>query len=152
MKKHYLEILEGEFTNLLRERLGFREVPESGDLLPSDWCLYELDGTDVSFFVVLAPNPKNDTYTIEIAWSKDKQFPKNLLPMFLNEPEVNGAFRFRVGEFWNDHDYWELFVKRDIYPEYGGLQDNKKAKLKSSAKYMVDKLSEFLPAYLSKVQ
>lgn len=152
MQKHYLGILEKGFSDHLVASLGFRKVPEIGDLLPSDWCLYEFEDSDISFFVVLAPNPKNDTYTVELAWSITKQFPKNLLPGFLGDPAVAGAFRFRIGEFWNDHDYWEFFAKREIYPEYNGLQDKEEAKLKSSAKYIVGRLSDFLPSYMHEVR
>jgi hypothetical protein len=82
--------------------------------------LYRWDlGNEISAFVALIIAPKDDRFTLEVAWSRTGSFPINILCKmpFGNpaagrppDPPEQGSMRFRISEFWKPGmgEWWYL--------------------------------------------
>lgn len=143
--KRFVELKEC-FSRALESQFAVDEV--SNEPLPSGCALYELAdarGENVRFFVLLLADPKTDRFTVEIAWSLKDRFPTYYLPGFLSDSPRDGEFRFRVGEFWGDHDYWWI-PHQQVVPS--GVD---KDKIDNAARAAVGKLKDYLPEYIDEV-
>lgn len=109
-----------------RECAAFEKAPLQpfpGDVV---YCRHLPQG--VAAFVLLAIAPRDDRFTLEVAWSADGQFPVDMfcrLPFgvpnkqVLPEQPVGGKMRFRISEFWNPgrDDWWYLDGERPTLQE-----------------------------------
>jgi hypothetical protein len=103
----------GEFEKQLRQALpDFKPVTNpnlpSGDR-PSVCRLYGYKvGETLSLYVHFQTHRSEDSFTVEIAWSRHDQGP---LPFMVNPPSHDDAAhreaaRFRLGRLWVSRDVW----------------------------------------------
>jgi len=97
---------------------GFVKQPERP--FKTKDILYRRDlRNGVTAFLLLMVAPRDDRFTLEVAWSLDGSFPVNMLcrlpfgnPSTGTRPDapLNGQMRFRISEFWNPgrDDWWYL--------------------------------------------
>ena len=78
MKKEYRKSLKKVFTKKLTEKVVDANLwsKKSDYIFPGE-IVYSLENKyDASVFIILIPNQKNDSFNIEIAWSKKGGFPE----------------------------------------------------------------------------
>lgn len=131
-----------KFDNLIRKTLPQfhlvepREVDTpAGDKCmetPSGCCLYLWKCRDnLYFYILLEINPKQgDSFTIELAWTRNKRFPICTDLMFpydalesgiKRDIPINGDFRFRISELFEKHsneDFWWEVAPSPTWEEF----------------------------------
>ncbi|HBR23418.1 MAG TPA: hypothetical protein DD782_02530 [Firmicutes bacterium] len=86
MKNKHPEFEPVDFTSSVRSELLFR---------------INLSQT-LSCFILFVISSKQDCFTIEVAWSKETEFPINNLPNKLE----NNSMRMRISSLLNNGDHW----------------------------------------------
>jgi len=98
----------GEFENQLRQALpDFKRMTDKD--LPSVCRLYGYKiGESLSLYVQFQTHRSEDSFTVEIAWSRHDLWP---IPFMVNPPSHDEAAdreaaRFRLGALWTSRDVW----------------------------------------------
>jgi hypothetical protein len=88
-------------------------VRDKDFLMPAGWDAYKWEITDEFWaYIVLAPSPKNDSFTVEIAWSGKREFPRRYSDVIPGEGSEGGEERLRLSQFIPPHtDRWWFLVK-----------------------------------------
>lgn len=72
---------------------------------------------ELSFFVSLQIHPTRDAFTIELAHSRDGQWPATIFQVFPTEPSIDGRKRFRLSALSDPNEraggFWWLEGARD---------------------------------------
>jgi hypothetical protein len=111
------------FLNEFKEFAKAKEQPFKGEVLYSSVLPH-----GITAFVLLLIGPREDRFTLEVAWSEGGQFPTELfcqLPSGVPDrgvkpdPPVNGQVRFRISEFWAPgvDEWWYLSGSRPTLEE-----------------------------------
>jgi hypothetical protein len=62
----------------------------------------------ITFFVLLQMHRHEDSFTVEVGWSKSQKWPETFLvsPVTPEQAEGKREARFRLGRLWVDEDVW----------------------------------------------
>jgi len=76
--------------------------------IPRVCRLYGSKTDKVTFFVLLQMHRRENSFTIELAWSKSDAWPVTFLvsPVPPDQAERKPDARFRLGRLWVDKDVW----------------------------------------------
>jgi len=104
-----------------------RRIVAKLELFPEEWRCWVLNrDTAVKLFLVLGIAPKDDRFTIEVAWSTSGRLP----PSRLLDPGEEGSaneLHFRLARFWGADAYdawWYLGRRRTIQDIAAGVPDD----------------------------
>jgi hypothetical protein len=76
-------------------------------VIPPGVRVYQYDfHPDLVFFVVLVTSPKDERFTIEMAWSPVGRFPTQRTAYLPTDPPQEDGLRFRLPWLWVDRDQW----------------------------------------------
>jgi len=114
MRKELVRAVRKQFALRLRATIpDFREI-DCGPL-SSHFSLYEWKaGEALTFFVALQHHRNEDSFTIEIGWSRNGRWPTNSLPASApDDYSEDGEMHFRLGKLWaGNKDVWWEFTAR----------------------------------------
>jgi len=90
----------------------------------------EIDSS-LSFYVVLLLHQRYDSFTIEIAYSENRQWPASMAP----QPDPyctpqDGQVRFRLSQLWAvdlSKDYWWWLEREVTLADFSGHSENRES-------------------------
>jgi len=106
MDKHIRKLIVTEFERLLQIQMP-EYIRDTSAEMPRGWYLYSKRLPKVSLFLVLVTSPRDNRFTLEIAWSTTHQFP-HCTSFGPNEPPGPQGLQFRLSALWSGTgaDYW----------------------------------------------
>lgn len=148
MRKELKRILIKSFRSEFEQRFGRKLVPLASYRSPFGKQYYEYDRVeDLRVFIVLFPNPKNDTFTLELAWSVHDQIPERG-PGPANYHAPFGEKLLRIASFYSHDDpWWNPFSNTW---ESGKIETGK-AKIPDLVNDAVNKFEEYALPYLQEL-
>ena len=107
MDSSLAEIVVSVFDRRLKEALPQFEARTDQEIA-SVCRLYGSKTDKVTFFVLLQMHRHEDSFTIELGWSKSDKWPDTFLvsPVIPDQVETKREARFRLGRLWVDEDVW----------------------------------------------
>src|SRR5215204_218576 len=112
MRSKLGKIVRAKFDESMKKLLpSFSE--DSSAIVPSGCKVYRLEiSPSFTAFVTLLISPKDDSYTVDIGWSHNGEYPHST---FTQPEEVSsqGDARFRLGHtFGSRQDFWWYLARR----------------------------------------
>ena len=163
MKKEYSKVLKKVFKEAFKERVagGSLWTQKSEYIFPGE-VVYSLgEYGDARVFVILIPSPKEDKFTVEIAWSRNERFPQlSVRPNdMMANVETAEEYSVRLPRLVDGSDgYWSVPKKTYSDPVEAIMADMQKPTteealvvLKPLVDSCVDKILECGIPYVEKV-
>ena len=107
MESSLVGLVVSIFDRQLREKLP--QFESMGDQEIAPVCrLYGYKTEEVTFFVLLQMHRYEDSFTVELGWSKVHKWPEafSVSPVAPDQAESKRDARFRLGHLWIDKDVW----------------------------------------------
>lgn len=75
---------------------------------------------NLTAFIRLGISPKRDQFTIELAWSRNGEYPFDIFTILPSDPPKNNSLRFSLSRLWQEagSDFWWKFTKSRLDPDY----------------------------------
>lgn len=118
MKKEYSRALKKIFTEKLKREISGVKLwtKKSEYIFPGEvvYSLGKYNGTSV--FIVLIPNQKDDSFNVEMLWSKKEGFPKlSVRPnAMFTEPELADEYAIRLSCIIDGVDKFWVIPKKEL--------------------------------------
>jgi hypothetical protein len=118
MQSKLAKAIRTQFAKELKKRFPMFDL-DMGAELPSGWRAYRFDASaSFTAFVVLCFSPRDDRFTLEVAWSQVGRLPPaGASPP--NAPPKHGGLSCRLSALWHpqEHDYWWLLGRERTMEE-----------------------------------
>jgi hypothetical protein len=119
MRSLFGKCLRDLFEKRIKQRfVGVKPIPLS---LPPGSRAWLLGSTNTAnAYLLLILSPRNERFTIELAWSEKKRLPERS-DMMPGEPSAEGELRFRISRLWQPTGFevwYDLEYDKD-YPDSG---------------------------------
>jgi hypothetical protein len=117
MQRELVRAVRRQFALRLRAEIPqFEEARARG--LPSECRLYELKvGATLAFYLVLQHHRSWESFTVEVAWSQEGEYPASALPAESPDDLLeNAEMSFRLGRLWAGKKdvWWELVPRLSV--------------------------------------
>ncbi len=157
--------MQSKLANAIRSRFALQmsqELPQfkrtSQYETPLGWVVYACSvGSDLTLFVILAISPKEDRFTLEVAWSSDENLPQCSTTIPEDTRQVPGLC-LRLSRLWQQYgfDHWwglgrEITLEDMVNSVPEDSIETKLAQVQSQVDDAIQKLLEFGIPYFGRV-
>jgi len=156
MRSQLGKSLRKEFDLKLEKEFSQFNVDKTA-IVPSGCKVYVCKiREDFWAFFVLVISPKDDSFTIEVAWTKNKEFPKYAITL-PNEIPKEGNARFRLSRLISpSSDHWWYLARKKMLDDDLFISDepleNCLKKVSPSVNEAIKQLKNYAIPYLKEIQ